>query len=208
MGSRQRFRAAQKKKGTRDQKNIISAEHDGIDEPAGIKAMVEEMNVRMKKQQVRVDQAILRVMDIIEYLPEDSLEKEICEYRHIDMMSWRQIEIAVPMSRSQCNNRYNEAIRMLLQNARVKEIAHEEREKYEEYIQQKSEAKKWRKKWPKKSREIKSGKNLPEKKYPENYGRKICRQIYLKIKIRKKKAGIQRALHRRNICSSSERHPY
>ena len=82
--------------------------------------MVEEMNVRMKKQQVRVDQAILRVMDIIEYLPEDSLEKEICEYRHIDMMSWRQIEIAVPMSRSQCNNRYNEAIRMLLQNARVK----------------------------------------------------------------------------------------
>ena len=86
----------------------------------------------------------------------------------------------------------------------------------------------------KKSREIKSGKNLPEKisgklwaenlpanlfedknpekicqkKYPENYGRKICRQIYLKIKIRKKKAGIQRALHRRNICSSSERHPY
>ena len=149
----QRFRAAQKKKALEIRKNIISAEHDGIDEPAGIKAMVEEMNVRMKKQQVRVDQAILRVMDIIEYLPEDSLEKEICEYRHINMMSWRQIEIAVPMSRSQCNNRYNEAIRMLLQNARVKEIAHEEREKYEEYIQQKSEAKKWRKKMAEKNPE-------------------------------------------------------
>lgn len=150
----QRFRAAQKKKAIEIRKKMISAEHDGVDEPAGIKAMVEEMNARMKRQQARVDQAILRVMDIIEYLPEDSLEKEICEHRHIDMMSWRQIEIAVPMSRSQCNNRYNEAIRMLLQNARVREIAREEREKYEEYIQQKSEAKKWRKKMAEK----KSGK--------------------------------------------------
>ena len=91
-----------------------------MNEPAGIAAMVEEMNDRMKKQQARVNQAIIRVMDIIDYLPEDSLEKEICEYRHIDMMSWGQIEAAVPMSRSQCNNRYNGAIQMLLQNARVK----------------------------------------------------------------------------------------
>lgn len=150
----QRFRATRKKLAIEARKKAIAAEQDGIDEPAGIKAIVEEINDRMKKQQARVNQAIIRVMDIIDYLPEDSLEKEICEYRHIDMMSWRQIEIAVPMSRSQCNNRYNEAIRMLLQNARVREIAREEREKYEEYIQQKSEAKKWRKKMAEK----KSGK--------------------------------------------------
>ena len=113
----------------------------------------------MKKQQARVNQAIIRVMDIIDYLPEDSLEKEICEYRHIDMMSWGQIEAAVPMSRSQCNNRYNGAIQMLLQNARVKEITISERENYRFFTEQKSEVKKWKKKMAEK----KTAKKNPEK---------------------------------------------
>ena len=142
----QRFRATRKKLAIEARKKAIAAEQDGMDEPAGIAAMVEEMNDRMKKQQARVNQAIIRVMDIIDYLPEDSLEKEICEYRHIDMMSWGQIEAAVPMSRSQCNNRYNGAIQMLLQNARVKEITISERENYRFFTEQKSEVKKWKKK--------------------------------------------------------------
>lgn len=142
----QRFRATKKKLALEARRQAITEEQARIDEPAGITAMIAEMHDRLTKQQVRVNQAIIRVMDIIEYLPEDSLEKEICEYRHIDMMSWGQIEAAVPMSRSQCNNRYNEAIRMLLQNARVKEITYSERENYKYFLEQKSEAKKWRKK--------------------------------------------------------------
>lgn len=154
----QRFRATRKKLAIEARKKAIAAEQDGMDEPAGIAAMVEEMNDRMKKQQARVNQAIIRVMDIIDYLPEDSLEKEICEYRHIDMMSWGQIEAAVPMSRSQCNNRYNGAIQMLLQNARVKEITISERENYRFFTEQKSEVKKWKKKMAEKK---------PAKKNPE-----------------------------------------
>lgn len=150
----QRFRATKKKYALEARRKAIAQEQDGITEPAGITAMIEEIHERLNAQQARVNQAIIRVMDIINYLPEDSLEKEICEYRHIDMMSWGQIEAAVPMSRSQCNNRYNEAIQMLLQNARVKEIAHSERENYEYFIAQKSEARKCRKeKAQKKSRE-------------------------------------------------------
>lgn len=142
----QRFRATKKKKALESRIKTIAAEQNGIDEPAGITILAEEMNDRMKKQQVRVNQAIIRVMDIIDYLPEDSLEKEICEYRHIDMMSWGQIEAAVPMSRSQCNNRYNGAIQMLLQNARIREITNSERENYQFFMQQKTEVKNWRKK--------------------------------------------------------------
>lgn len=155
----QRFRATRKKLAIEARKKAIAAEQDGMNEPAGIAAMVEEMNDRMKKQQARVNQAIIRVMDIIDYLPEDSLEKEICEYRHIDMMSWGQIEAAVPMSRSQCNNRYNVAIQMLLQNARVKEITISERENYRFFTEQKSEVKKWKKKMAEK----KPAKKKPEK---------------------------------------------
>ena len=155
----QRFRATKKKLALEERKKAITLEQDGIDKPAGIAAIVEEINNRMQKQQARVNQAIIRVMDIIDYLPNDSLEKEICEYRHIDMLSWGQIEAAVPMSRSQCNNRYNGAIQMLLQNERVKEIAISERENYKFFTEQKSEVKKWKKKIAEK----KTGKKISEK---------------------------------------------
>ena len=180
----QRFRATRKKLAIEARKKAIAAEQDGMDEPAGIAAMVEEMNDRMKKQQARVNQAIIRVMDIIDYLPEDSLEKEICEYRHIDMMSWGQIEAAVPMSRSQCNNRYNGAIQMLLQNARVKEITISERENYRFFTEQKSEVKKWKKKMAEKK---------PAKKIPGNLFGNFTTENKAQENETNKKAGISAA---------------
>ena len=65
----QRFRATKKKLALEARRQAITEEQAGIDEPAGITAMIAEMHDRLTKQQVRVNQAIIRVMDIIEYLP-------------------------------------------------------------------------------------------------------------------------------------------
>ena len=50
-------------------------------------------------QKAEIERSIVRVMDILAYLPVNSLEREICELRHIDMKSWRQISEQIPMSR-------------------------------------------------------------------------------------------------------------
>ena len=89
------------------------------DGAASIILKMSDIEERIYAQKEEIEKAIVRVMDIIDYLPQDSLEREICELRHIDMKPWQEIQDEIPMSRSQCNKRYNNAIKMLLNNGRI-----------------------------------------------------------------------------------------
>lgn len=97
---------------------------------ASILLKMSDIEERIYAQKEEVEKAIVRVMDIIEYLPVESLEREICELRHIDMKPWQEIQGEIPMSRSQCNKRYNRAIQMLLGNGRILRMVEESEEDY------------------------------------------------------------------------------
>ena len=100
---------------------------------ASIILKMSDIEERIYTQKEEVEKAIVRVMDILEYLPQDSLEREICELRHIDMKPWKYIQESIPMSRSQCNKRYNKAIEMLLNKGRIDRMIEENEEAYSEW---------------------------------------------------------------------------
>lgn len=97
---------------------------------ASIILKISDIEERIYTQKEEVEKAIVRVMDILEYLPQNSLEREICELRHIDMKPWKDIQECIPMSRSQCNKRYNKAIEILMNKGRIERMIEENEKAY------------------------------------------------------------------------------
>lgn len=100
---------------------------------ASILFKMADIEERIYSQKEEIEKAIVRVMDIVDYLPQDSLEREICELRHIDMKPWKEIQDEIPMSRSQCNKRYNGAIKILLNNGRIVRMVEENEKAYSDW---------------------------------------------------------------------------
>lgn len=103
---------------------------DGTAEIVVKKTNLEE---RIEKQVENIDKLTERTMGILELLPETSLEREIVELRHIDMMKWKDIADSTHMSRSQCNRRYNQAIEDLIQYDTAREAIRENMDAYIRY---------------------------------------------------------------------------
>ena len=101
---------------------------------------------RIEKQKYNVSISIEKTMDLLELLPETSLEREIMERRHLDMEDWKDIADGIYMSRSQCNKRYNAALNYLLQQDGVLDIVDENRAVYQKHLAQKMARKKFWKK--------------------------------------------------------------
>ena len=80
-----------------------------------------------------IEERIL-VLDILDQLPIHSIERQICELRHIDSKTWIEISEEIPMSRSQVYRRYRMALDALLANRRVQAVMEEYEGEYDEYI--------------------------------------------------------------------------
>ncbi len=93
-----------------------------------------DIEARILEQKNEIDQAIVQVMDILDCLPTNSVERQICELRHIDSKPWGVISAEIPMSRSQVNRRYQTATDMLLLDKRIQQIVAEHEAEYNAYI--------------------------------------------------------------------------
>lgn len=130
------------------------------EDPASIRYWISEIEDRIIEQKREIDLAIAQVMDILEYLPINSIERQICELRHIDFKPWGVISTEIPMSRSQVYRRYKMALDTLLANQRVQAVMKEYEGEYDKYIHG----------WPKRESggtaiENNSGKNPREKPF-------------------------------------------
>lgn len=85
-----------------------------------IRAM--EIEERIRQQQAEMNVAMLNVMKLMDYLPVDSTERLILEYRHIDCLGWKQIVKETNYSRQSCINYYNAGIDKLLTFKKVQKI--------------------------------------------------------------------------------------
>nr|WP_325300201.1 hypothetical protein [uncultured Dysosmobacter sp.] len=94
---------------------------------------ISEIEDRILQQQRHVEKSIIKVMDLLDILPEKSLEREICELYHIDDKSWPTIQAEIPMSRSQCYKRYNNALDIMLSDQRAQAAVEEGLEEYRAY---------------------------------------------------------------------------
>lgn len=83
---------------------------------------IAEVEERIERQREEMARAVLEVMDIIDLLPADSIERAIVEMRHIDQMTWQRIADALPMARSNVAAHYNRALDNLAGYKRVQKL--------------------------------------------------------------------------------------
>ena len=70
----------------------------------------------------RVEKALLKVMDIMDYLDKSSDEREALELYYIDGLTWENVAEKMEVSRSQAYNLRRAGLEKLLTFKRVKEI--------------------------------------------------------------------------------------
>ena len=84
-----------------------------------------EIEDRIESQKAEMNTAMLNVMKIMDFLPTDSIERSILEYRHIDCLSWKQVCKEVHLSRSSANEHYDKGIKKLLEFKKVQKVIEE-----------------------------------------------------------------------------------
>ena len=84
-----------------------------------------QVEERIRDQKTEMKETMLNVMKIMDFLPAESTERMILEYRHIDRMSWRQICGATNYSRTTANDYYNRGLDKLLKYKKVLKIIEE-----------------------------------------------------------------------------------
>lgn len=82
---------------------------------------IAEIEERIEEQNVETNQALMNVLEIMDFLPAESMERTILEYRHIDRLTWRKICGATNYSRSRAADYYNKGIEKLLTFQEVRE---------------------------------------------------------------------------------------
>jgi hypothetical protein len=81
-----------------------------------------EIEERIESQKKEMQETLLDIMKIMDFLPANSMERIIMEYRHIDCLDWKQICREVNYSRSTCNDYYKAGIEKLLTFKKVQQI--------------------------------------------------------------------------------------
>ena len=81
-----------------------------------------EIETRIESQKSRVEKALLKVMDIMDFLEENSTERMVLELRFIDCKPWAAIEKEMHLSRRSCFAYQERALDRLLTFKKVRQI--------------------------------------------------------------------------------------
>ena len=81
-----------------------------------------EIEARIKDQKEQAEKSVHQIMEILDILPQGSIERTIMELRHIDCKTWKQIQIAVFLTSSPCYVYYNKGLDTLLAESKVRKI--------------------------------------------------------------------------------------
>lgn len=95
---------------------------DAQDGAVSVVFRLSEVEDRIEEQRKAMGRAITLVMDIIDLLPENSLERTVVELRHIDCKRWEQISQEIHMSRSRVYDYYNAALDIIRNNERAERL--------------------------------------------------------------------------------------
>lgn len=116
----QYYNAKQRKSTLENRERALRLELRPARETADLKAKFGQISSRIQRQKEVEAAAALEVMDMIDFLPEGSTERQILELRHIDCKSWTEIERTAHFSRASCFRYYNQALDQLLAFKKVR----------------------------------------------------------------------------------------
>lgn len=94
---------------------------------AALSFRLDEINTRIEGQTDKAVKALADIMDIIELLPENSLERAMIEHRYIDRFGWEKICRVENISRTPATHYWRKGLYMLLEFRKVQQILREYR---------------------------------------------------------------------------------
>lgn len=108
---------------------LKSVSYDGMPHGSGIGAgcaaisfRLDEINTRIHEQMEKSVKVLADIMDIIEYLPENSIERAIIEHRYIDRLNWEQICKLEHISRTPATRYWRKGLYELLDFKKIQQI--------------------------------------------------------------------------------------
>lgn len=81
---------------------------------ASLPLKIADIEDRIQRQIEVEARSVNDIMDILDFLPAESTERDILEYRHIDCKPWNEIMDLVHLTRSPCFEHYNKGLNELL----------------------------------------------------------------------------------------------
>ncbi len=92
---------------------------------AAISFRLDEIDTRIKEQIDKSVKLLDEIMDVIGFLPENSIERTIIEHRYIDRMNWDKICRIENISRTPGNRYWRKGLYQLLEFKKVQQIIHD-----------------------------------------------------------------------------------
>ena len=92
---------------------------------AALSFRLDEIETRIREQMSKSVKLLTEIMDVIEFLPENSTERAIIEHRYIDRMNWGWICRAEHLSRTPATRYWRKGLYKLLEFKKVKKILKE-----------------------------------------------------------------------------------
>lgn len=89
---------------------------------AALSFRLDEINTRIKEQMEKSVKVLAEIMDVIEFLPENSTERAIIEHRYIDRFRWEQICKVEHISRTPATRYWKKGLYQLLEFKKVQKI--------------------------------------------------------------------------------------
>lgn len=95
---------------------------------AALSYELDEIDTRIREKIREMERIYVRINGIMEFLPENSTERSILEYRYLDGYGWRRICELEHMSRTPATRYWRKGLYRLLEYARIQEIVREHEE--------------------------------------------------------------------------------
>lgn len=86
---------------------------------------LDEIQTRIDEKIEEMKKVYVKISDIMEFLPDDSTERAILEYKYIDSCSWNKICELEHMSRTPATQYWRNGLYKLLEFAKIQEIVRE-----------------------------------------------------------------------------------
>lgn len=101
---------------------------------AALSFRLDEIETRIKEQMEKSAKVLAEIMDVIEFLPENSTERIIIEHRYIDRHYWSRICKEEHLSRTPATRYWRKGLYKLLEFKKVQQILSEYEEATEEAV--------------------------------------------------------------------------
>ncbi len=92
---------------------------------AALSLRLDEVDTRIKEQKENAEKVLVNIMNIIDFLPESSLERAILENRYLDRYNWEQVCRENHISRTPAMRKWRRGLHKLLDFKKIKQILEE-----------------------------------------------------------------------------------